>query len=321
MDFKSIAMGLAFALMWASAFTSTRVIVVAAPPLTALVIRFTLSAVIGILLARAMEQSWKLSRNEWRVLIIFGIMQNALYLGLNWIAMRTIEASAAAIIASMMPLLVAFLGWVWLGERLRPMAILGLVLGVTGVSIVMGVRLQHGLDLYGTALALIAVVALTFATLVARGAGGSRNMMMIVALQMAVGAIVLAVPAAVTEWGQPIEWSWTLVFAFIYTVLAPGIAATFIWFLLVGRIGAIRAATFHFLSPIFGVTIAAMFLGERFGLSDVFGAGIVAAGILLVQMARLPVNGLSPRLPVAPNPGPDSARPNPKSPESPSSGL
>ena len=114
MDLKSIGMGLAFAFMWASAFTSTRVIVVAAPPLTALVIRFTLSAIIGILLARAMGQTWKLSRNEWRVLIIFGIMQNALYLGLNWIAMRTIEASAAAIIASMMPLMVAFLGWVWL---------------------------------------------------------------------------------------------------------------------------------------------------------------------------------------------------------------
>ncbi|WBU60363.1 DMT family transporter [Paracoccus albus] len=311
MDFKSIAMGLAFALMWASAFTSTRVIVVAAPPITALVIRFTLSALIGIALARAMGQSWKLSRNEWRVVIIFGIMQNALYLGLNWVAMRTIEASAAAIIASMMPLLVALFGWVWLGERLRPMAILGLILGMLGVGMVMGVRLQHGLDLYGTSLALIAVVALTIATLVARGAGGSRNMMMIVAMQMAVGAIVLAVPAAITEWGQPIEWSWKLVFAFIYTVLAPGIAATFIWFLLVGRIGATRAATFHFLSPIFGVTIAALFLGERFGLSDVLGAVIVAAGILLVQVARLPVSGVSPRQPAAPRHGPDSARPNP----------
>ena len=282
-------MGLAFAFMWASAFTSTRVIVVAAPPLTALVIRFTLSAIIGILLARAMGQTWKLSRNEWRVLIIFGIMQNALYLGLNWIAMRTIEASAAAIIASMMPLMVAFLGWVWLGEKLRPMAVLGLVLGVIGVAIVMGVRLQHGLDPYGTVLALIAVVALTLATLAARGAGGSKNMMMIVALQMAVGAVVLAIPAAAMEWGQPIQWSWQLVIAFLYTVIAPGIAATFIWFLLVGRIGAIRAATFHFLSPIFGVTIAALLLGERFGFSDVIGAVIVAAGILMVQMARLPV--------------------------------
>ncbi|WBU53271.1 DMT family transporter [Paracoccus sp. SCSIO 75233] len=290
MDLKAVLMGVAFAFMWASAFTSTRVIVLAAPPLTALVIRFALSAVVGIAIARAMGQTWRLSRTEWRVLIIFGIMQNALYLGLNWVAMTTVEASAAAIIASMMPLMVAFFGWVWLGERLRPIAVAGLVLGVIGVAMIMGVRLRHGLDPFGTLLCMIAVVALTVATLVARGAGGSRNMLMIVGLQMAVGAVALLIPAIAFEWGQQIEWSWQLILAFTYTVAGPGLAATFIWFLLVNRIGAVRAATFHFLSPIFGVAIAAMLLGERFGPTDIVGACIVAAGILMVQMARLPNN-------------------------------
>ena len=140
---------------------------------------------------------------------------------------------------------------------------------------------------------LALVLALLISAIVMFAIGRPRMdavaLMMIVALQMAVGAVVLAIPAAAMEWGQPIEWSWQLVIAFLYTVIAPGIAATFIWFLLVGRIGAIRAATFHFLSPIFGVTIAALLLGERFGFSDVIGAVIVAAGILMVQMARLPV--------------------------------
>ena len=90
------------------------------------------------------------------------------------------------------------------------------------------------------------------------------------------------------EWGRPVEWSAQLVLAFAYTVIAPGIAATWLWFLLVNRIGAVRAATFHFLSPIFGVAIAAALLGERFGVSDVIGALIVAAGILMVQLARIP---------------------------------
>ncbi|MFD1794781.1 DMT family transporter [Paracoccus aurantiacus] len=311
MDFKAILMGLAFAIMWSSAFTTTRIIVTAAPPLTALVIRFSLSAIAGIAIARAMGQSWRLSKAEWRVLIVFGIMQNALYLGLNWIAMRTIEASAAAIIASMMPLLVAFFGWVWLGERLRPAAIAGLAMGVAGVALIMGVRLQHGLDPVGTLLCIIAVIALTVATLVVRGTGRSRNMMMIVAFQMAVGAITLLPFAAILEIRQPIDWSWRLVIAFVYTVAAPGLAATFIWFLLVNRIGAVRAATFHFLSPIFGVTIAALLLGERFGWSDVIGASIVAAGILLVQLARLPSAAPVSALPSdEPNPDPDSGQPS-----------
>jgi drug/metabolite transporter (DMT)-like permease len=188
----------------------------------------------------------------------------------------------------MMPLMVAFLGWVIYGERLRPVAVAGLIAGVIGVALIMGVRLQHGLSIPGLVLCLLAVVALTVATLAARGAGGSRNMMMIVGMQMAVGAVALIVPAAAMEWGRGVEWSPQLVLAFIYTVLAPGIGATWLWFLLVNRIGAVRAATFHFLSPIFGVAIAAALLGERFGASDVIGALIVAAGILMVQMARIP---------------------------------
>jgi drug/metabolite transporter (DMT)-like permease len=66
----------------------------------------------------------------------------------------------------------------------------------------------------------------------------------------------------------------------------PGLAATWIWFALVGRIGATRAATFHFLNPVFGVAVAAALLGEQLRLIDVVGVGIVTFGILAVQLAR-----------------------------------
>ena len=287
MDLKSLLMGLAFAAIWASAFTATRVVVVEMPPLFALVVRFAFSAVIAMGLARAMGQSLRLSRAEWRAVIIFGLCQNALYLGLNWIGMQWIEASAAAIIASMMPLLVAFAGWAFLGQRLRPMAVAGLVVGVVGVVIIMGVRLSHGMNLLGLAMCLAAVVALTVATLAVRNAGGGPNVLMIVGLQMAVGSAALVIPSLLLEWGRPVDWTPKLVASLAYSILIPGILATFIWFRLVTRIGAVRAAAFHFLSPPLGVAIAAFWLGERFGWSDVIGSIIVAAGILMVQLARV----------------------------------
>ena len=107
MDIRAIAMGLTFALMWSSAFTSARIIVVDASPLFSLAVRFLISGLIGISIALAMGQTWRLTRGQWRATIIFGICQNALYLGLNFVAMQTVEAGLAAIIASSMPLLVA----------------------------------------------------------------------------------------------------------------------------------------------------------------------------------------------------------------------
>lgn len=287
MDLKSLFMGLSFAAIWASAFTATRVVVVQMPPLWALVVRFGISALIAIGLAAAMGQSMRLSRAEWRTVIVFGLCQNALYLGLNWMGMQWIEASAAAIIASMMPLLVAFAGWAFLGQRLRPMAVAGLVIGVVGVVIIMGVRLSHGMDLRGLAMCLAAVVALTVATLAVRNAGGGPNVLMIVGLQMAVGSAALVIPSLLLEWGREVHWTPELAAALGFSILIPGILATFIWFRLVTRIGAVRAAAFHFLSPPLGVAIAAFWLGERFGWSDVIGSIIVAAGILMVQLARV----------------------------------
>ena len=56
MDLRSVGMGLAFALMWSSAFTAARMIVADAPPLTALSVRFLISGLIGVALAAALGQ-------------------------------------------------------------------------------------------------------------------------------------------------------------------------------------------------------------------------------------------------------------------------
>lgn len=284
-DTRAIVMGVMFGIMWASAFTSARVIVQYAPPLYALAIRFLLSGVFAVLLARIMGQSWHLTRRQWIATLVFGVTQNALYLGLNFVAMQTIEASLAAIVASTMPLLVAFASWTVFGERIRPHGVAGLVAGVVGVALIMGARLQGQVDMFGLGLCVIGVVSLTVATLSVRGASSGGNFLMIVGLQMLVGSAVLWVPALAFETFD-VTWTWQLGVAFAYTVIVPGIGATLIWFMLVDRIGATPASVFHFLTPFFGVLTAALLLGEKLGSMDIIGVVIITAGILAVQMAK-----------------------------------
>ena len=285
MNLRAILMGLAFALMWSSAFTSARIIVADAPPLASLALRFVISGGLGVAIALWLGQSFRLTRAQWRATIIFGICQNALYLGLNFVAMQTVEAGLASIIASSMPLMVALAGWVVFRDRLPRLGVAGLVMGFLGVGLIMGARLEAGVDLWGLGLCLLAAMALTVATLSVRGASSGGNVMMIVGLQMFVGAACLAIASALTE-TIVVNWSWPLVLAFVYTTLVPGLAATWVWFTLVNSIGAVKAATFHFLNPFFGVAIAAALLGEQLGLLDVLGVVIIAAGILAVQLSK-----------------------------------
>lgn len=285
MDIRAILMGLAFAVMWSSAFTSARVIVADASPLMALSARYLISGLIGVGVALALGQTWRLTRAQWRATIIFGVLQNAVYLGMNFVAMQTVQASLAAIIASTMPLLVGLATWLFLGEKLKPLGIAGLIAGVIGVAIIMGARISGGVDLTGLLLCGVGVVALSAATLLVRGATSGGNFLMVVGLQMLVGCVALSIATLLFETPH-ISPSWPLALAFLYTCLVPGLLATVVWFWLVNRIGATRAATFHFLNPFFGVAIAWLLLGEPLGVQDIIGVAVIALGILAVQVSR-----------------------------------
>ncbi|MER5173157.1 DMT family transporter [Thioclava kandeliae] len=285
MDIRAILMGLAFALMWSSAFTSARIIVTEAPPMAALAARFLVSGVVGCGIALLMGQSMKLTAVQWRGVIIFGLCQNAIYLGLNFIAMQWVGASVASIIASTMPLIVAGLSWIVLRDRMKPLGLAGLILGIAGVAIIMGARLSGGVSPMGVALCFAGAMALAVATLAVRGATSGGNVLMTVGLQMFVGAVPLAFLSALFE-PHVITYTPQLVVAFLYTALVPGVLATFVWFLLVERMGAVKAATFHFLNPFFGVAIAAVVLHEPLGVSDFIGVIIITLGIIAVQYSK-----------------------------------
>lgn len=288
MDIRAIFMGIAFSLMWSSAFATARIIVAAAPPLMALSVRFLISGLIAVIIARALGQSWRLTRPVIRSVIIFGLCQNALYLGLNFVAMQSIEASVASIVASSMPLIVALLGWLWQGEKVGPLGLLGLCAGFAGVALIMGGRVSGGADPVAIGLCVVGATGLAVATLTVRSVSSGGNLLMIVGLQMLVGSITLGVIAAFTE-TVTVDPSVRLLVAFTYQLLVPGLAATILWFTLVARVGAVKASTFHFLNPFFGLIIAAGVLGEKILPLDMLGVAIAAAGILAVQMSRLRV--------------------------------
>lgn len=285
MDLRALFMGVAFAAMWSSAFATARIIVAGAPPLHALALRFLISGLLAIALARALGQTWRMERTQARAVILFGLCQNALYLGLNFIALQSTPAALASIIASTMPLLVAFLGWAVLGQRLKPLGVLGLALGLSGVALIMGTRLTAGADPLGILLCIGGALALAVATLTLRGASASGNLLMVVGLQMLVGSAAL-LPVALGLESWRLAPSLPLAAAFAWQILVPGLAATMIWFALVRRLGTVRAASFHFLNPAFGVLFAAILLGESVGPWDVAGVLVVTLGIVAVQRAR-----------------------------------
>ena len=205
---------------------------------------------------------------------------------LNFVAFRTVDASIAVVIASLLPITVAIAGWAFLRERLSGLAIAGLALGLVGAGVVLADRLGNGADTFGIAMCILGVLALTVATLMVRTLAASGAVMWMVGLQMLVGAVALT-PFAVALETWDVRFTAPMLIAFAYTTLFPGIVATWLWFKLLGEIGATKAAAFHFLNPFFGVVVAWVFLSEQITRADLVGVAFIMVAILAVQLSKV----------------------------------
>lgn len=285
-DPLSLSMGVAFAVIWSSAFTSARIALEDSPPFLFLAARFGAAGLGAVLIALVAGQRLPRERHVWWLITVFGLCQNTLYLGFNFWGMTMVPAGLAAIIAASLPLIVAAFSRLFLGERLHWTGLFGLVIGFAGVIVIMGGRVAEGVAPFGIGLCVAGAVALAVATLLMRNVSAGQGLLMVVGLQMLVGAVTLAPVAYLLESIEQVRWTATLGYAFAYQALLPGIAATLVWFALVGRIGATAASAFHFLNPAFGVGIAAVLLGETLTLTDAGGVLMVTSAIIAVQLSK-----------------------------------
>ena len=287
LDPLAVLMGVGFAFMWSSAFSSAKVALIDAPPLTLLAVRFLLAGGLTLIAALLMGQRPPARWVYWRRIALLGVCQNSLYLGLFFVAMTRVPAGLASIIASTMPLLVAAAGPLFFKERVGRLGALGLALGFGGTLFILQDRLGGDLGFMGLSLCLIGVAALAGATLLVRHAELGSGLLMVVGLQMLIGGAVLAPFALAFESVFEVNPTLPLLLAFLYTTFIPGIAATLVWFSLIRRIGAAKASAYHFLNPAFGVAVAHLLLGEPVGTVDLVGVAVVAVGILMVQLGRV----------------------------------
>ena len=282
---RNLLLGVCFAIIWSSAFTSARISMFDAPPFLFLSLRFFIAGLIAIIIAFIIGQSMIFSKPEWLAIVIFGVCQNTVYLGLNFVAMQWITASLAAIIASLLPLVVTVLLWFFYKEKLNLIGFIGLIFGMFGLMLVIYYDVPSKLNTIGILFCFLGVVSLATATIIIRHSS-SENLLMLVGLQMLIGSITLfPLSISLEEW--KINWTTRLIYSFLYTTIFPGLIATFIWFKLLRSIGPIKAAAFHFLNPFFGVLIANIILSEKLTWNQLLGVFMVTIAIMALQLSKL----------------------------------
>jgi len=285
-DPAGVAAAIFYILLWASAYVPSKVASVESQPLWFLVARFLVAGLLLALIARALGARFPRTRRAWAIAGALGVLANAAYLGLTYTALRHLSSGMGAIVAGTNPLVLALVAPRLLGERLTPVKAAGLVLGFGGVVAIVFARAGTGTAAPSDVLlAFAGVCASVGSTVLFKRAAVNEDLLALSAVQLIAAGLVL-VPVAALVSGRPhVHVTSELVAAFAYLVFVLSIGATLIWFWLLTHGEASRVSAYYYLTPAFGLALAALLLHEPVHARDLLGLGAIAAGIVLVQRA------------------------------------
>jgi len=283
-----LAIGL-FCLLWSYAFVAGKIGVTHCPPLILLAARFSLAGIL-ILGATLIRGDWSLSWRDTAIFAVLGIANNALYLGLGYTGLQSVSAGLGGLIVSANPVFTAALAALLLGEGMTWRKAGGLLLGITGVTLIVWHRLSVGTDsLHGIVFTLASLASLVAGTILFKLLAPKGSLWIGNGVQNLAAGIVLMPFAFSFADVHAIDVTPGLIGAFAFLVLGGSILAYWLWFHLLKVCGATAASAYHFLMPPLGMLFAYLVLGEHVEARDLLGIIPVALGIYLVTRPAKPV--------------------------------
>ena len=197
-----------------------------------------------------------------------------------------IPAGFASLMSSTMPLFTASLSLVILHVRIRPLGVLGLVIGFAGTAVLASPALDGGGELVGAVSLLLSALAWAFGTVFMKWKDFSAvSPIMLVGVQLWMSAAVLVPFAAATEGVGNVDWSVGLFVPLLYAAI-PANAVTFALIAtVVRRATPTQAAATAYLIPLFGVFFGWLIRDEVLGRVELFGGLLVVAGVGVVVTA------------------------------------
>ena len=273
-----------FCLLWSFAFVAGKIGVTDCPPLILLTARFSLAGILILGITALRGEAW--SSLTWRdagIFAILGVANNALYLGLGYTGLQTVSAGVGGLIVSANPVFTAVLAAVFLGEALTWRKVIGLLLGIAGVSFIVWHRMSVGTDRWdGIVFTLASLASIVAGTILFKLFAPKGSLWIGNGIQnMAAGLVLIPVALTFADVNAVVP-NMQLLGAFAFLVLGGSVLAYVLWFHLLKTCGATEASAYHFIMPPLGILFAFLVLGEHVAFRDLLGIVPVALGIYLV---------------------------------------
>lgn len=256
---------------------------------------------LSLLLFAYLQRVPMLWRKNFKFYAVVGFFSAALPFSCFSYAAQFLPSAYSAVLNSTAPLFGALFSIFWLADRLSMRRLLALLLGIIGVTILVGAGtlLLNTHTLLATFSGLIAAASYAISSILIKKLGQKNAPLTgeaadkgvhpyaMASGSLVVGGLILS-PAWIFSFPEQMPSMTAIVNLLALSIMSTALAQA-IFIPLISRIGPTRAMTVTFLIPIFGMLWGYLFLHEEVGVSTVIGSAIVLMAMGLI-LSPAPVN-------------------------------
>jgi drug/metabolite transporter (DMT)-like permease len=276
-----------FVSVWGSGFVATKIGLQHAAPFTFLTLRFAFGILCLVPIVLLARPRFPASRGELAHVVAAGLLMHAVHLGGSHYAQYLgLSAGITALLLSAQPLLTAIIAAGYMNEKLTARQWAGIGLGLAGVALVVG----HKIDVREAGPASLLAVCVSLAGVTA-GTLYQRVFCPLVDLRSAslvqfVATIAVLAPLAWIVEDIEVRWSWALIGAIAFLVIGASILAVNALHTLMRRGQAARVTSLVYLTPIFAVLLEFAAFGVVPSRLSLLGIAVTCAGVALTTLRR-----------------------------------
>ena len=267
--------------LWGASFIYIRVAVPALGPFVLVELRVGLAAVVLALCAAFVGRLPKL-RGRWRQFALLGAVNVAIPFSLISTAEINLTASLAAILNSTTVMFTAVVAAVWMGDALTARKLVGVALGIAGVTVLVGwdpVAMNWVVVLSVGAM-LAASLAYALGSVYAKRTFADSPPLAIASGQLTAAAMLMLPLAAVSA---PEQSPSTIVVLSVLGLALPSTAVAYmLYFRLIANVGPTSTSTVTLLVPLFGLLFGVVLLDEPVGVGTLAGLVLILSSVTLI---------------------------------------
>ncbi|MDX2245578.1 MAG: EamA family transporter [Bacteroidia bacterium] len=273
-------------LVWGSSFILIKRALIAFNPFQIAGLRMVIAAI--ILLPFVVGKAKKLTRNEWRYVMVVGLIGNGIPAFLFPLAETHINSATAGILNALSPLFVLLIGFILFNFRFSTQQVVGVILGLAGAMILIlsGEKEINLLEnTFYTFLVIIATVLYGFTTnIMKRHLNHTPSVLAsgFALLTISVPYSIYLLFSGLPEVFATHEHAWASL-GYVSILSALGTAVSLVLFYrLVQMTGPIFASSVTYFIPVVAL-MWGLLDGERFSMIQFAGMGVILVGVYLAN--------------------------------------